>query len=292
MNMPCEAPPTSNAVFFTDALPSGWAAGLSLGFSRRGEGTVLVRRHHFGPLRVQKTLYPEGPGIAHAIVLHPPSGIVGGDSLHIAVDVGAAAHALLTTPGAGKWYRSAGAWARQTVRVAVAERAVCEWLPQESLVYDGALGLTDVAFDVAPGAALIAADVLCLGRTARGEAFTHGEMRLATRLHLGGRLAWLERGVLAGGSDLLQSPLGLAGQPVCGTVLAAGPGVNEALRDACRQVVPAVGDAAVTLLPGVLVARYLGPACEPAQVWLRALWQVLRPAVAGVAAREPRIWRT
>ena len=63
----------------TEPLSSTWQASLALGFARRDDSTILARREHRGPLRVQKPLYPEGPGVCHAIVLHPPAGIAGGD---------------------------------------------------------------------------------------------------------------------------------------------------------------------------------------------------------------------
>lgn len=270
----------------------GWRAALDLAFARRGARTLLVHNRHFGPLRIQKPLYPEGEGVCHAIVLHPPAGIVGGDSLEIAVEVGAGAHALLTTPGAGKWYRSAGALAtlRQTLRVE--DGAVCEWLPQETLVFDGAIGDQCTEIELAPQACFIGSEMLCFGRTASGERFTQGRFAMRTRIRRGGETLWLERGRIEGGSPLLDSPLGLAGQPVAGTLWMVGPEVNEALRDACREVEPEIGRGAVTLLPGVLVARWLGPACEPGRAWFARLWALARPALAGRDAVTPRIWNT
>lgn len=253
---------------------------------------MLVRRSHLGPLRVQKALYPEGEGVCHAIVLHPPAGIAGGDALRIGVELDVGAHALLTTPGAGKWYRSAGASASLAQRVAVAEGAVCEWLPQESIVYDGALGTLETVVELSGDAAFIGAEMLCFGRTGSGERFTHGSLTLATRIRRDGRPLWLERGCVEGGSPLLGSPVGLAGEPVVGTLLVASPRCDAALRDACREVVPAAGQGAVTLLPGLLVARWLGPACEPGRAWFTALLGVVRPAVAGRPMRVPRIWNT
>src|SRR5215210_9442834 len=116
-----------------------WRASLALDYERRGAKTVLARRSHDGPLVVQKALYPEGEAVCHGIVVHPPAGIAGGDELDIDIRAGANAHALLTTPGAGKWYRSAGPWARMRVGVEVGEGACVEWLPQETIVFDGAL---------------------------------------------------------------------------------------------------------------------------------------------------------
>lgn len=283
-------PPAEDPERLLDAR--SWRAELELGFARRGERTVLVRRRHRGPLRLQKALYPEGDAVCHGIVLHPPAGIAGGDSLAIDVAVGPGAHALLTTPGAGKWYRSAGPSASLVQRIAVGDGAVCEWLPQESLVYDGALGTLATEVELAADAAFVGAEMLCFGRTASGERFTRGALAVATRIRRDGRPLWLERGRIAGGSPLLDSPVGLAGAPVVGTLLAASPKCDAALRDACREVVPAVGQGAVTLLPGLLVARWLGPACEPGRAWFTDLLGVLRPAVAGRPMRVPRIWNT
>lgn len=291
MNAPVEPLP-GRAGAVAPGGASVWRAALALAFARRGERTVLVRRSHVGPLRVQKALYPEGEAVCHAIVLHPPAGIVGGDALHLEVSLDAGAHALLTTPGAGKWYRSAGPSASLVQRIVAAEGAVCEWLPQESIVYDGALGTLETEVDLVGDAAFIGAEMLCFGRTASGERFTHGALTLATRIRRAGRPLWRERGCIEGGSPLLASPVGLAGEPVVGTLLVASPRCDTALRDACREVPPVVGQGAVTLLPGLLVARWLGPACEPGRAWFCDLLAVLRPVVAGRPMRVPRIWNT
>lgn len=274
-----------------------WQARLDLGFERRageGGGTRLVRREHVGPLRVQKPLYPEGADICHALLLHPPAGIAGGDRLEFGIEVGAGAHALLTTPGAGKWYRSAGAEASQVLRMKVSPGGTAEWLPQEAIVFDGALARIENHVELGPGARFIGVDTFCLGRRASGERFARGELAMRTRIDLDGKPLWRERGRLAGGAPLLDSPIGMAGRSVCSTVLAAGVEVDADAMAACRAARPREGDAlhGLTAMPGLFVGRYLGHSAEAARAWFVELWKILRPIVAGVPAAVPRIWST
>jgi urease accessory protein len=270
----------------------GWHAALELGFERRGARTVLTRDRHHGPLLVQKALYPEGDSPCHAIVLHPPAGIVAGDRLSLEAGVGPEAQVLVTLPGATKWYRSAGdAAAASATRLTVDRGAVLEYLPREAIVFDGTRASVALEMDLAADARLIGWDLWCLGRTASGESFRCGRLRLVTRLRRGGRLRWEERGTLDGGSPLMHAAAGFAGQPVFGTLWAAGPDAGRALLDACRAVpLDGAGRGAVTQLPEVLIARYLGPSTEEAFTWFTALWTLLRPAYAGRDAVRPRIW--
>jgi len=276
-----------------DALPaSRWRARLALDFERRGERSVLASRRHDGPLVVQKPLYPEGDPVCHAIVVHPPAGIAGGDELEIGVRVGSGAHVLLTTPGAGKWYRSSGPWARQRVAIAAAADARVEWLPQETIVYEAARA--DIRWEAAidRDARLIAWDIVCLGRTGSGEGFDKGELRLETRITRDGKLAWLERGRIAPSSPMARSPAGLDGHSVLGTMIVAAPEIDDAWLATCRQAVPRSGEAAITRVPGLLVARYRGDSSEAARLCFLELWKRLRASVMGREAIEPRIWRT
>jgi urease accessory protein len=150
-----------------------WHAELHLGFASHGERTALRENRHCGPLRVQKALYPEGDSVCQAILLHPPSGIAGGDHLAISATIEAGAHAQLTTPGAGKWYRSGGAEASQTINFSLAEGATLEWLPQETIFFDGARARLETRVLLAADSRFIGWDILCLGRAAAGERFTN-----------------------------------------------------------------------------------------------------------------------
>lgn len=273
-----------------------WHARLALGFERQGERTVLADNRHSGPLRVQKALYPEGGEVCQAIILHPPSGIAGGDALFIDAEVGPGAHAQLTTPGAGKWYRSEGAEASQELSLRVGAGAVLEWLPQETIVFDRARARMATRVSLAADSRFIGWDILCLGRAASGERFAEGTLALLYRIERAGAPLWLERGRLAGSDPMLASPAGWGGATVCATLLCSFPELPEqapALLAALRAIAPADGAGhGITALPGLFVARYLGDSSEAARLWLAELWTILRPACCGRAAVVPRIWNT
>ncbi|GHU27000.1 urease accessory protein UreD 2 [Betaproteobacteria bacterium] len=286
------------AIATDNSSSAHWDAEITLGFTRLDAGTVLGERRHHGPLRVQKALYPEGREVCQVILLHPPSGIAGGDRLSVALRVGPQAYAQLTTPGAAKWYRSAGLEAWQSLDFTVGDEAVLEWLPQESIVFDGARARMQTHVALTGGARYLGWEILCLGRAASGERLTHGQLALHTRIEREGRALWLERGQLASGDGadaLLASPVGWAGASVGATLLATLQAGDEvaALLAACRAIAPADGaEHALTALPELLVARYLGHHGEAARQWFAGLWHLLRPALLGRPAQNPRIWNT
>ena len=296
MGFPDNPDMTSRLPVSYPAPSSSWHAELHLGFARADERTVLSENRHRGPLRVQKALYPEGLGVCQAILLHPPSGIAGGDHLDIRAAVGTGAHAQLTTPGAGKWYRSGGPEATQRIAFAVAERAALEWLPQETIVFDGARARMETQVDLSTDSRYIGWDILCLGRAAAGERFEKGRFDLLLSIDRAGRPIWIERGGFDGSDPMLNSPAGWAGATVCGTLLCAFPELPaqaSALLEACRQTCPADGaQHGLSALPGVLIARYLGDNSEAARLWFVELWKILRPACLGRPAVIPRIWNT
>jgi urease accessory protein len=272
--------------------PSGWRARLDLGYQRVGERTVLTTRGHEGPLVVQKSLYPEGDAVCQNVIIHPPGGIVGGDTLAVNVDAGPRTHAQLTTPGAAKCYRSGGASARQRISLRAAGGAILEWLPQETIVFDASKIELELAIELVDDALFMGWDVICLGRTAAGERFDRGALRQRLTLTRDGRPVFIERAVLHGGAPLLTSPVGLNGNPVFGTFLASAPVVTDAMLESCRQVLPMAGEGAVTRLPGVLIARYRGGSAAAARHYFVELWGTLRPALTRRAAVPPRIWAT
>ncbi len=273
--------------------PKNWHAELALRYEKVGGRSVITQRRHHGPLLVQKPFYPEGDAVCHSIIVHPPGGIVAGDRLCINLDVETGAHALITTPGATKWYRSEGAFAEQHVTLKLAAGAKLEWLPQEAIVFNSARARQIIAVDLAEGAHYVGWDILMLGRIAAQERFTQGRYEQALKITKNGVPLWLERGHIEAKSALLTSPLGLAGCPIVATLIAVGDAPNAALVAACRAI--AAGDGgliAITLVQRVLIARYLGHRVADAKNFLQSVWRELRPHYFGRAAQAPRIWST
>jgi urease accessory protein len=274
-----------------------WQAQLSLHYRRDGERTTAHDRHE-GPLRVLQRLYPEGPGICHHVVVHPPGGVAGGDVLAIEALVDAGAHALLTTPGATRFHRSDGLLAEQRVHLQLASEARLEWLPLETIAHPGCLAHNRLVAELAPGAEMMAWDLLALGLPASGQAFDSG--CYTQHLELPG--VWLERARIAADDRLLlDGPVGWAGRRVLGTLwLAAGTPLAAARRqrllDAARAVVDAdalrAWAGATAPQGSVLVLRVLAGKVEPAMQLLAAVRAAWRAEAWGLAAEPPRIWRT
>lgn len=272
---------------------SGWQAELALGFVARDGRSVLERRRHLGPLQVQRPFYPEGDAVCHVYLLHPPGGVVGGDQLRIDISVDAGAHALVTTPAAGKLYRSAGRLAAINQQLNVAAEAVLEWLPQETIVFDGAHAEVSTQVHLVATANFIGWEIVCLGRPASNEVLAHGLLRQRFGIWRDAAPVWVETSRYAGGDAALNASWGLRGHSVSGTLVCTTviPELVTQVRESWAAI---QGDALVsaTQLDKVLVCRYLGDDAEQARALFAAAWAVLRPAVLGRTVCVPRIWAT
>ena len=272
-----------------------WHAQLDLNY--RLEAARSVARHqHSGPLRILQSLYPEGDAICHNVLVHPPGGLVGGDTLDITVQVEPGAHGLITTPGATRFYRSAGALALQNTQIRVASGGRLEWLPTEAICYHQCLAENRVRFQLEPGAELIGWDVTAFGLPLANQPFTQGHF--VQHLELPG--VWLERGRIdAGDTRLLDSPLGLAGHKCMASIFfLAGSKLDNHRRstalDIARQVIDSHRlhhTAGATSPDGqVVVVRVLAPLVEPAMDLVQQVWAAWRAHFWTLSATRPRIW--
>ncbi|MGA8516044.1 MAG: urease accessory protein UreD [Burkholderiaceae bacterium] len=277
-----------------------WHAKLDLHYASApladGAPRTTVQFKHDGPLRMLQSLYPEGPAVCHNVLVHPPGGIVGGDTLDIAVQVATGAHALITTPAATRFYKSMGEPGTQQVKVQLHSGARLEWLPLETLVYNGCNAHNSAVFDIASGAEMIGWDITALGLPHANQPFERGSLQQ----HIEVTGAWLERALIdAADTRLLHSPLGLAGNLCMGSLFfATGDAITRERRERLLEIIRAVvADDALASTTGatapnnrVVVVRSLAPMVEPMVALLRRVWVALRHAAWDMPAEVPRIW--
>ncbi len=280
--------------------PPGWSARLDLQFAQVAGRTRLTGNRHEGPLRLLKALpgrQPDAP--LEAIILHPPGGLAGGDTLTVAIAVEPAARVLATTPGAQKWYRQvrAGQSAQALTRLQVGQRGWLEWLPQPAIVYDGADIRQQLDMSLAGDATLIGWEILVRGRSAMGERFARGRVEQRIRLTIDGAEAWSEQLAVAADDRWFDSPVGWRGCTVAATVWCALPAIGDdvvaGLLAAWRETLAgqALGGA-TRVMPGLLLARVLGHDSEAVLASCQALWRSARISLRGEVGDEPRIWCT
>ena len=272
-----------------------WAAAIELDFEKRGGRTVLVRSSHVGPLRVQRPFYPEG-ACCHLYLLHPPGGMVPGDELSVALSLSSGSHLLMTTPSAGKIYRSDAEATRQRQGVAakVADAALLEWLPQETIVFEGAQGVLHNRFELSGDARLCAWDIVVLGRRASGEAFRRGRCEQLIEVYRDGRPLLHERTRYEGGSKMLEAPWGMASASVSGSMVVTLSATRDQL-DALRESLAELalpGEWGLSQKGELLLARYLGDSAEKARWGFEHIWTQVRPMMGQGAVSRPRIWNT
>ena len=292
---------------------TGWRARLRLQFQCLQGRTRVTRRCHSGPLLVQRAFYPErdsllqaspaaaraSPAFAsepcHLYIIHPPGGVAGGDDLELTAEVGSGAHALLTTPAAGKFYRRGAAGAARLVQTLRVDDGTLEWLPQENIFYpDAAVELSSIV-RLSAGARVIGWEIGCLGLPARGESLQSGELRQCFELWRDDRPLLLER--LTIGQACLSAPWGMAGHTALGTWIgypaaAAELETARASTGASSAMYCSGMTVACTLVDGVLICRARAMRADHIKQVFIALWRAVRPAFIGREAVPPRIWAT
>ena len=272
-----------------------WHAKLALNYALQADKTS-VHFTHDGPLRILKSLYPEGPGICHNVLVHPPGGLVGGDVLDIDVEVEAGAHALVTTPGATRFYKSNGQQALQRTKLKLQAGARLEWLPLEAIAYNACDAVNHLEFDLAEDAQLLTWDVTALGLPLAAQPFEDGVFEQ----HIEWPSRFLERGVVNAQDDLLlNGDLGLAGNRcLASLIFASGTPIARAQREALLEAShELLGAAPESVWSGVtspnenmLVLRGVSPVVEPVMMLWKKLWIIWRKELWGLEGTAPRIW--
>lgn len=276
-----------------------WFARLELDFVAAKKCTILKHRKHTGPVRVQKMLWPEKTGVCHAIIVHPPAGIAGGDHLSFNMQASQAAHALVTTPGAGKWYKTNQKQAFQHIEITVKDSAIFEWLPQETMLFNGACANSSTKIMLDQSASFIGWDMLVLGRQACAEQFSQGNYQSSLQLYRDDKLLVTDRLSFSGNDRFLSSCLGMHGQAVMGSLWAVAPPAQrnsttlEAQIDQIRELMMRMQvNVRLTLLDDVMTARYLGNDVRHCHDAFAAIRAKLRRYWFDLDEEFPRIWRT
>jgi urease accessory protein len=281
-----------------DSFP-GWQGRLQLTYRHRQGKTQAIEHQGVAPLKVQRSFYPESVGICHNTILHTAGGIVGGDRLSINIDLQTRSRAVITTAAAGKIYGSNGTIATQHIVQNIGENACLEWLPQETIVFNGARFHQHLQVNLAPTASWLGWEINRFGRTARDERFTTGIWRAATEVYREGMPIWVDRQVLSG-NETIDGENSLAGNAIVGTLAWIGVGsLDSPDRLLSKDLVAAAralfdGDPlkiGVTRLTEGILCRYRGDSTTEVRRWFAAVWHLLRHSYLQSPPIHLRVWQ-
>jgi urease accessory protein len=284
------------------STPSTWLAKSSLVFHVRYNKTVLKSLKTEGPLYVQKLFYPEEESAnsvipAHCYSLHPPGGLVSGDSLETELTLETNSHVLFTTPGATKIYKARdNAKQNQRVKAVLKENAVLEYFPMETIVFSGANAKMDLSFNLHKTATLLSWDILCFGRPESNETFDAGCFEQNMEIKRDDKLLSLDRLALnsnkPNGLSLLNSELGLNKKPYYGVFTAITNDENKLEKARQNLTLNHNDTGGVTIKTGVLFGRIINRDIEPVKLFLKKLWAETRMTLLNLQPNHPRIWNT
>ena len=271
-----------------------WSDGAARIAVAADHGTTRLRDlYQSDPCRV---LFPRpGDGGAYeGVIVTTSGGIVGGDRIAIEIEAGDGCVATITTQAAEKIYRSAGPVSEISVQVKVGANAVLEWMPQGTILFDGARLRRKTSIEAAPGSRLLCGEFIVFGRRARGENFDVGFLHDGWRWTEGGRLIWADALHLADdpGATIARTN-NFDGAASYGTMIYRADDAPDCLGKVRNQLSDATGDgctAGVTCLGALLVVRFLGKDAAATRRSFARFWSAMRAELLGLPARLPRVW--
>jgi len=288
------------------AAESSWHAEAWLDLDRPGPSGRI--RHQAGaraPLKWLRATHHDD-GSLELPLLHTAGGLVGGDRLGLKVRSHNQAQALLTSVAAQKVYGSVGRcraqpggrWASQQLTFELAGNSWLDWMPQEVVMYAGALLEQRISVHLAEQASFLATDVVRLGRSAAGEDLGEGcwRSRLEVCRPSGNGRRWELTDAVSLDRETMEGEHGMAGQPVFGTLVWIAPRQLEApvraavLDQARRGRAGLEGTMACGLLESGLIARYRGASSQAARFWFTRIWAAVRQAGGHPTPQIPRVW--
>jgi urease accessory protein len=269
----------------------GWHGRLDLVYDYCQNGTVLRGNYQQAPLKVQRPFYPEGSQVCHSVILHTAGGVVEGDRLTSHIHLQAQAQVLITTATASKIYLSNGKESEQNIQIKVDDNACLEWLPQETIVFNGANYRQNLQVELAANATWLGWEITRFGRTARGEKFVQGKWRSYTEVWRENVPLWIDRQYLPGSEEVFHSPHCLAGQPIVGTLVWLGSPVStEIIKQARMGEIISDAEIGVTRLEHGFLCRYRGCSTSEVRNWFTSVWQLMRMSFLQRGNCLPRVW--
>ena len=289
------------------ATADTWNADIAIKLSQSKSGTRLSQCHHRGPLYIQKPFYPEGPDHAHVYLLHPPAGIVSGDTLTMTVDVEPNAAALITTPGATIVYRArdANPVQRQIIHLDVQDNATLEWFPLETIVHNQACFEASTTVNMNAGSRFCGWEITSLGLPAINQRFTHGSFRQRYEIIVDGITQFVDQIHIneRNRQALLSSKAGMQDYMISGFCvfgpIAKQPHPESRHSDPQLERLRAEPthsnrecQVSITRLGNFYVGRYLGTSAEQARRHFTQWWSIIRQEMLGKEAYSPNVWFT
>ncbi|WP_108646858.1 urease accessory protein UreD [Polynucleobacter rarus] len=285
----------------SESTQLAWHAKLRLDFSFSSEKnkTLLSHKEHSGPLLVQKSLYPEGDAICHAVILHPPAGIAGGDHLVIDLNIENDAKAVITTPGATKWYKANKKEASQKISIKIEADSHLDFLPQENIFFNSSNAHNQIIISQDKTSSCIGWDIAQLGRTAQGESWENATLRNDIEYYFNEELCWVESTLLESKHDFYNGSCGLDGFPVFGTMWLSSPSASEELLEEIAELLSwddtlRVGVTRIQIDEqcGLILVRGLSDEVEYLRNCFIQIWLYARERITGIQASPLRIWKT
>ena len=266
-----------------------------IGFSDANGATRLSHLYQRQPLRVLFPT-PEPGDLPTAVIATTAGGVVGGDRQRIEIRLGVRARAHMTAAAAEKIYRSLGPDAAVRQDLQVRQEGWLEFLPPETILFDGARLDRVTQVDLAAGAGFLGGGITVFGRRARGETFRRGRLRERWEFRRDGRPVWGDALLLDGDiAATIADPACFDGAAAFATLVLALPeGDPQRFLEAARALLAATADGVrggATVVGGLLIARWLAHDAAALRRCYADLACYLRARAMGLPPRLPRLWR-
>jgi urease accessory protein len=266
-----------------------WSNGAAeLSFTLTDGESRLKHLYQSDPCRV---LFPSSRvnGPKEAVIVTTSGGVVGGDRLRFDIHGGTSTIATVTTQAAEKIYRSTGEDSVIDISISVRDAAFLEWMPQETILFEGARlrRFTDIA--IFGSGRFIAGEIVVFGRRARNEKFTNGLLHDAWRIRADDALVWLDSLHLDGDiGKTINDRYAFDGAATLATVVYGGSDAKDRLAFA-RKV---IRSGAATCIDNILIARFIDVDAARLRANVARYWVDLRSELGGLPPVLPRVWKT